>query len=154
MNLEHEFVFWTKRYAFDLYREKQRQERLCEHAHHLAKKQRLRLEEAMIVAAEELGYCDPTPPDVEPGDVLMDFADVLANEESIPLNEAVQIVYDNHRELVELEELWREEHSLVRQALRRLGGTKRLEAATTADGLAEVILEQVDRLRVREEVAG
>ncbi|RLG19651.1 hypothetical protein DRN74_06535 [Candidatus Micrarchaeota archaeon] len=154
MNLEHEFVFWTKRHAFDVSREKRDQERLAEHANFLARTRRLSLEEATLLAAQELGYRDPERPNVGPGHVLAHLADALADEEAIPLDEALQVVYEAHPQLVELEELWREEHELVRAALRRLGGTKRLEEAETADDLAHVILEEIDRLRAREEVGG
>ena len=151
--MEHEFVFWVKRYAFDLSRERRDQERLVEHANFLARTKRIPLDQATILAAEELTYCDPERPDVGPGDVLADLADVLSEEEAIPLDEAIQIVYDNHRELAEFEELWREEHGLVREALRRLGGAPRFREAETADDLAHVVLEEIDRLRAREEVA-
>lgn len=152
MNLEHEFIFWVKRYAFDLSRERREQERLVEHANFLARTRRIQLEEATLLAAQELGYREPSPPEITPGDVLADLADVLSEEEIIPLDEAVQAVYEAHPQLVELEELWREEHGLVREALRRLGGTKRLEETDTADDLARVVLEEVSRIRAREEV--
>jgi len=152
MNLEHEFLFWVRRYAFDLYRERERQERLAEHARHLARTKRIPLDQATVLAAEELAHRDPERPEVGPGELLADLADALADEEAIPLDEALQVVYEAHPQLVELEELWREEHGLVREALRRLGGTKRLEEADTADDLARVVLEEVDRIRAREEV--
>ena len=152
MNLEHEFIFWVKRYAFDLSRERREQERLVEHANFLARTRRIQLEEATLLAAQELGYREPSPPEITPGDVLADLADVLSEEKAIPLDEALQVVYEAHPQLVELEELWREEHELIRAALRRLGGTKQLEEARTADDVACVVLEEVDRLRVRKEM--
>ena len=152
MNLEHEFVFWTKRHAFDLFREKERGERLAEHANYLARTKRISLEKATLIAVEELGYREPESPEIGPGELIADLADALADEEAIPLDEALQVVYEAHPQLVELEGLWREEHGLVREALRRLGGTKRLEEADTADDLARVVLEEVDRIRAREEV--
>ena len=152
MNLKHEFVFWTKRYAFDLFREKRDQERLAEHANFLARAKRISLKEATLLAAQELGYRDPERPDVGPGDLIAHLADELANEQGIPFDKALGEVCAAHPQLAELERLWRESHSLVCTALRRLGGTKALEECKTPDELALVILKEIDRIRAREEV--